>query len=107
MTLATACPAIEVFKRALRGISGERLARVVLFGSLARGEATAESDVDLLIVLRDFVEPGREIDRMIDAVMEVEASSGVHISPVPIAEIAFLMDVTPLLVNIRRDGTAV
>lgn len=29
---------------------------VVLFGSLARGEATAASDADVLIVLRDSVE---------------------------------------------------
>ncbi|MBM3471498.1 MAG: nucleotidyltransferase domain-containing protein [Armatimonadetes bacterium] len=33
-----------------------RVLAVVLFGSLARGEATAASDADVLIVLRDSVE---------------------------------------------------
>lgn len=33
---------------------GERLQSVVLFGSVARGDATADSDVDLLIVARDL-----------------------------------------------------
>lgn len=32
---------------------GDRLARVVLYGSYARGDFHAESDVDLLVVLRD------------------------------------------------------
>jgi hypothetical protein len=33
---------------------GERLVSVVLFGSVARGDATADSDIDLLIVARDL-----------------------------------------------------
>ena len=34
-----------------------RVLAVVLFGSLARGDATAMSDADVLIVLSDFPEP--------------------------------------------------
>lgn len=37
--------------RGLRDMLGDELSQVVLFGSLARGEATPKSDVDLLIVL--------------------------------------------------------
>ncbi len=33
-----------------------RLDRIVLFGSYARGEATAESDLDLIVVSPDFGE---------------------------------------------------
>lgn len=43
--------------------------RVVLFGSYARGEATADSDVDLLVIMRhggDAVEQALEIRRRID-----------------------------------------
>ena len=35
----------------LREIYGPRLKRLVLFGSQARGDATPESDVDVLVVL--------------------------------------------------------
>ena len=33
---------------------GARVQRIILFGSRARGDATAESDYDLLVVLRDL-----------------------------------------------------
>ncbi len=45
--------------RACRDAFGERLEGIVLFGSLARGEATATSDADLLLVLT----AGTSIDR--------------------------------------------
>jgi predicted nucleotidyltransferase len=35
----------------LRSIYGERLAKIILYGSYARGEQTPESDIDLLVVL--------------------------------------------------------
>ncbi|MBI4613830.1 MAG: nucleotidyltransferase domain-containing protein [Planctomycetes bacterium] len=38
--------------RRLRGTYGERLARLVAFGSHARGDATEDSDIDILVVLR-------------------------------------------------------
>ena len=40
-------------KQALTDLYGERLDRVILYGSYARGNFHAESDVDYLVVLRD------------------------------------------------------
>jgi predicted nucleotidyltransferase len=42
--------------RALRVALGERLVAVVLFGSQARGDATPESDWDLLVIARELPE---------------------------------------------------
>lgn len=42
---------------------GSRLTRLVLFGSYARGEAHAESDLDVLAVLEGEVNPAKEIYR--------------------------------------------
>ncbi len=46
---------------------GRALAGVVVYGSWARGEATADSDVDLLIVVADDVQLTRELYRQWDA----------------------------------------
>lgn len=37
-----------------RVLLGQNLTAIVLFGSVARGEATPESDIDLLVVTRDL-----------------------------------------------------
>lgn len=45
-------PIIEEFKRSVEQQFPGELVRLVLFGSKARGDATIESDVDLLVVIR-------------------------------------------------------
>ncbi len=40
-------------KQALTELYGERLDRVILYGSYARGDFHNESDVDFLVVLKD------------------------------------------------------
>jgi len=48
----------------LRELYGDRLERVLLFGSQARGDAEPGSDIDLLVVLRDMASSWEERRRM-------------------------------------------
>lgn len=43
--------AFEEFARAAQEVLGERIHEIILYGSVARGEATERSDVDILLVL--------------------------------------------------------
>jgi predicted nucleotidyltransferase len=45
-------PILDELREALAAHYGERLAKLVLFGSQARGDAEADSDIDVLVVLR-------------------------------------------------------
>jgi predicted nucleotidyltransferase len=45
--------ALDAFVARLRGQYGNKLVRVVLFGSKARGDSDTESDLDVLVVLDD------------------------------------------------------
>jgi predicted nucleotidyltransferase len=47
-------PILTRFRAALDEIYGARLARVVLFGSRARGEARPDSDYDLAVLLNSL-----------------------------------------------------
>lgn len=95
---------LREFKKEIRKLYGERLKEVILYGSWARGEATEESDIDLLVVLGGEVAPGREIDRMIDIITEMNLKYGVLISVHPVSEGDFYKLKSPLLVNVRREG---
>jgi predicted nucleotidyltransferase len=46
-------PLVNEFVERVRAFYGERLVKIILFGSYARGDFHDESDVDLLVVLRD------------------------------------------------------
>ena len=94
------------FRQALDKLYGERLKNVILFGSWARGEATDDSDIDVLVVLDRRVVPGKEIDRMIDIITETNLSHGVLISVHPVSAKDFATLKSPLLIKVRREGRA-
>ncbi|MCD6531952.1 nucleotidyltransferase domain-containing protein [bacterium] len=96
--------AIDEFKRELRKLYGGRLKGLILYGSYARGEATADSDIDLLVVLDGEVHPGKEIDRMIDIITEINLKYNVLISVYPISEENYEKLNSPLLMNVRKEG---
>ena len=95
---------VEEFKRKIKKLYGERLREVVLYGSWARGEATIESDIDLMVVLDGEVMPGLEIDRMIDIITDVNLNHSVLISVYPVSEENYATLNSPILLNVRKEG---
>ena len=95
---------LEEFKMEIEKLYGDRLKQIILYGSHARGDFTEESDIDLLIVLKGKVVPGKEIDRMIDIITEINLKYGVLISVYPVSEKDYEEVNSPLLINVRREG---
>ncbi len=95
---------IQEFKSALKELYGQRLKKVILFGSWARGDATKDSDIDLLIVLDGETLPGREIDRMIEAITETNLKYNILISVIPVSELNYQQVQSPLMMNVRKEG---
>lgn len=89
----------------LRSCYEDRLVRLVLYGSHARGDARPDSDVDLLVVLAGPLDRSAEIARIVEFTYDILLRHGVHISALPMSETDFLTRATPLLMNVRREGT--
>src|SRR5271157_2084402 len=59
-------PILERFRVAVTEIYGDRVARVVLFGSRARGDAGPDSDYDVAVFLKDMPDRIAELNRLAD-----------------------------------------
>ena len=97
---------LQRLKTCLRKIHGDRLVKMVLFGSQARGEASTDPDIDVLVILKGNVNPGEEIKKTSDVVAELSLEYDQVISRLFIDESRFNSYNRPLLQNIRREGIA-
>jgi len=93
-------------RRGLEHLYGERLAGIYLFGSFARGEATPDSDVDILIVLDEVTDYGQEIEHTGYLVSELSLDYDVSISRVFVSSSAWRHRDSPFLANVREQARA-
>jgi predicted nucleotidyltransferase len=93
--------------RRFETLYGERLVRMVLFGSQARGDAEPGSDIDVLVVLKGSVSPCEEIARTGEIVADLSLHFNEVISCVFMDEERFTHRNGPLLRNVRREGISI
>ena len=92
----------------LEALYGERLDRLVLFGSQARGDAEPDSDIDVLVVLKGEVDWGREIQTVVPVTADLCLRHHRFVSCSFVSARQYHHDLDePLLINVRRDGIAV
>jgi predicted nucleotidyltransferase len=82
-TAASANPIHAKFGAALGDLYGDRLERVVLYGSRARGDAGADSDYDVAVFLKHLSDRWAEADRIAVAATEILKETGVLIHAMP------------------------
>jgi len=100
-------PILKVLKKGLKQIYGAKFKKAYLFGSRARGDYTEDSDIDVLIVLKDFRKYGEELRRTSELVGSLSLEHGVTVSVIFSREKEWKHDKLPLLMNIRAESIAV
>jgi len=96
-------PILKRFRAALEHLYGDRLERVILFGSRARGDARADSDYDVAVFLKDLPDRWQEVDRIVPIVTDIidDTDAVIHAMPYPGANYESRRS---LFREIRRDG---
>jgi predicted nucleotidyltransferase len=94
---------LKRFRAVIAEIYGDRLARVVLFGSQARGDARPDSDCDVAVFLRDLPDRFAEMDRLADLSTSILDETGEFIHAMPYRAETY-NERTPLMYEIRADG---
>jgi predicted nucleotidyltransferase len=96
-------PVLKRFRTALDALYGDRIERVVLFGSRARGDAREDSDYDVAVFLKSLADRWQEVDRIVPLVTHILYEEGAFIHAMPHRAGSY-EDRTSLMREIRREG---
>ena len=105
------------YRDALLARFPNQLQRLILFGSQARGDAVAESDIDVLVVVEweerrlpggfyaaPFSDP-RWL-AIVDAASDISLEYGVYVSPLVMSEHRF-REWSPLIQRVKEEGVEI
>jgi uncharacterized protein len=96
-------PILRRFREALDRLYGDRIERIVLFGSRARGDARDDSDYDVAVFLKDLGDRWREVHQIVPIVTDFLYRDEVFIHAMPYRAGSH-RERTPLMHELRRDG---
>lgn len=99
-------PILESIRSVLEAVYGCRLRRIVLYGSEARGDNRADSDIDLLVLLDQVADYGEELRRCLDALYPLALQLGRPISAKPVAAPEYERVDCPLYRRAHQEGIA-
>jgi predicted nucleotidyltransferase len=99
--------AIKELVAGLKKVYGDNLSRVILYGSKARGEATEDSDIDILVVLKDIKNQSVEKMKIRQISWEICYKYDLLLSVIVRSEQDYLRKDTPLLMNVEKEGISV
>jgi predicted nucleotidyltransferase len=97
---------LSKLRAGLESTYGQRLQGLFLYGSMARGDEQAGSDVDVLIVLDEVPHYFEELERTAQLVSDLSLAYDVTISRTLMSANRWRDGDEPFLTTIRQDATA-
>jgi len=98
---------LKKLKKELLHIYGEQLDSIILYGSRARGDERPDSDIDILIILKDDFNYSKMLRLSSDLAASLSLENDVVISRAFVSKEQFEQRQTPFLMNVRREGIPV
>ncbi len=95
---------IQKCKDILESHYGSRFKGLILYGSIAREQASVGSDIDLLVLLSEPFDHFDELRRIVDLLYPVQLESDQLVSAKPAAEGEFEVGRLQLYRNAKREG---
>jgi len=94
--------------RIMQDVYGDRLDKIILYGSYARGDFHDESDIDYLVVLNDEnVSTFMEVANTRPALNNVFDDSGIDVSAFVVSNEKLMTSTRPFFKEVRKDRKAI
>lgn len=98
---------IQRFVKEVQQLLGDRLKKVILYGSYARGDYNNQSDVDIMILTDlSFKEIEYYRDKISDIAYDIELDTGIILSPIikNIEKYNSRINFVPFYKNVQKEG---
>jgi len=83
---------------------GEGIKKVILYGSYVRGEVTGDSDVDILVLVDQSLNPFEVRESLSDLLFDILLEEGELISVIAVPETLFENYNSPFMLNVKKEG---
>ncbi len=97
-------PLVDQIKAHLIKMYGEKIRKVILYGSCVRGAATADSDIDLLVLVDRSLNPFEVRESLSDLLFDILLEEGDLVSVIAVPERLFENYNSPFMLNVKREG---
>jgi len=98
---------VNQVKEHLIRVYGGKIKKVIIYGSHVRGEATKDSDIDVLVVIDDALNPFEVRRSLSDMIFDILLKEGELISVIAVPETLFENYKSPFLLNVKEEGVVV
>jgi predicted nucleotidyltransferase len=95
---------INRIKAHLTKMYGTGIRKVILYGSYVRGEASEDSDIDLLVLVEESLNPFEVRDSLSDLLFDILLDEGELISVIIVPEHLYETYNSPFILNVRQEG---
>lgn len=94
-------------KEHLTKMYGEQIKQIILYGSHVRGEALKDSDVDILVLVDETLNPFEVRKSLSDLLFDILLEKDEFISVITLPEHFFERYNSPFLLNVKKEGVIV
>ncbi|WP_175060148.1 nucleotidyltransferase domain-containing protein [Thermococcus sp. 2319x1] len=95
---------LKELREKVHSILGDKLKEVILYGSYARGDYSTESDVDVLLIVKERLSL-EEYEKIMEVIAELSLKDEKVISIIDYPENIFMTSDSPFLQNGKKEGS--